>query len=586
MKFLPGTLAALFATRDMRLNIVSFLKYLALLGALIVLYSFVFHLIMGYEDQSHSWPTGLYWVLIVMTTLGFGDVVFTSDLGRLFTVLVLVSGVILLLVMLPFQFIRLFYAPWLEARMRSRAPRSIPGNTRGHVIIASNDAIVPGLIRRLRAESDPYVLLEEDPEEAVRLIDQGMSVVTGPLDSVETYRAVRADRADLLVANISDTVNTNVTLTVRQLSESVPIAAIVEADDSIDVLELSGATYVLPLKRQLGEYLANRIHTIRGAHVVGTFHELQIAELPVADTEFAGLHVSDTHLRGHSGVNIVGLWSSGRLHQAQPETVIGESDVLVVAGLTEALEGLNREIPQGRREERPVLVLGAGRVGLAAAEFLHRQGIRTHVIDRDEGRREAIAEFADEVIIGDAADRSVLERAGLEEASSVVLTTNDDAINIYLAVYCRRLNPKLRIVSRITAEQNIEAIHRAGADFALSYASLGAESVFSHLKGHETVTVGEGVDLFTRPVPQSYRGKTLEESGIGTRTGLCVVALRTENELISQLHMGTILHPDGELVLMGTVEQRRTFTEEFGAPAAKPRFGPRLHPRRHTNQIG
>jgi hypothetical protein len=27
---------------------------------------------------------------------------------------------------------------------------------------------------------------------------------------------------------------------------------------------------------------------------------------------------------------------------------------------------------------------------------------------------------------------------------------NDDALNIYLAVYCRRLNPTLRIVCRIT----------------------------------------------------------------------------------------------------------------------------------------
>ena len=51
--------------------------------------------------------------------------------------------------------------------------------------------------------------------------------------------------------------------------------------------------------------------------------------------------------------------------------------------------------------------------------------------------------------------------------SSVLLTTNDDAMNIYLAIYCRRLNPGLRIVSRITHERNVEAIHRAGADFVL-----------------------------------------------------------------------------------------------------------------------
>jgi voltage-gated potassium channel len=54
------------------------------------------------------------------------------------------------------------------------------------------------------------------------------------------------------------------------------------------------------------------------------------------------------------------------------------------------------------------------------------------------------------VFVGDAADRRVLERAGILTARSVLLTTNDDAMNVYLAVYCRRLNANLRIVSRIT----------------------------------------------------------------------------------------------------------------------------------------
>jgi voltage-gated potassium channel len=61
-----------------------------------------------------------------MSTLGFGDITFTSDIGRVFSVVVLVSGIILLLIVLPFAFIRFFYAPWLEAQIRLRAPRRVP----------------------------------------------------------------------------------------------------------------------------------------------------------------------------------------------------------------------------------------------------------------------------------------------------------------------------------------------------------------------------------------------------------------------------------------------------------------------------
>ena len=68
-------------------------------------------------------------------------------------------------------------------------------------------------------------------------------------------------------------------------------------------------------------------------------------------------------------------------------------------------------------------------------------------------------------------------------------------MNIYPAVYCRRLNASLRIVSRVTHERNVEAIHRAGADFALSYTTLGAEAVMSLLRGGESVVLEEGAVL-------------------------------------------------------------------------------------------
>ena len=50
--------------------------------------------------------------------------------------------------------------------------------------------------------------------------------------------------------------------------------------------------------------------------------------------------------------------------------------------------------------------------------------------------------------------------------------------------------PDLRIVSRITHERNVEAIHRAGADFVLSYTTLGVDSIMSLVNGAATVTVG------------------------------------------------------------------------------------------------
>jgi hypothetical protein len=99
--------------------------------------------------------TGFYWTLTVMSTLGFGDITFASDLGRFFSIVVLLSGIIFLLVMLPFTFIQFFYAPWLEAQNKARAPRAVPAGMRGHVILTHFNNVAANLIAQARPARHP-----------------------------------------------------------------------------------------------------------------------------------------------------------------------------------------------------------------------------------------------------------------------------------------------------------------------------------------------------------------------------------------------------------------------------------------------
>ena len=193
MKYLSSQFGFLFAEGETRTNLAALLKYFTFLVLLVTAYAVLFHLIMGrIEGQQHSWITGFYWTLVVMTTLGFGDITFTSDAGRLFSIVVLMSGVVFLLVMLPFLFIRLFYAPWLESRVRQRAPRGVRRGTAGHVIITEYDPVAIGLVERLRAEAIPYFIVEPDPTKAARFIGEDLSVIAGENDSRATYERLLA----------------------------------------------------------------------------------------------------------------------------------------------------------------------------------------------------------------------------------------------------------------------------------------------------------------------------------------------------------------------------------------------------------
>ena len=566
MRFPWSDLADVFGAGELRQNILALLRYIVFLGVVILLFAIFFQVIMVHEGQSHSWTTGIYWVVITMSTLGYGDVVFTTDLGRLFSVLVLISGVVLMLVVLPFTFIRFFYAPWLEAQVRLRAPRRVPPNVRDHVIVTRHDEIAVGISEQLRHRGIPCYVIEPDPEKAARLLHEGVSVVTGDLDSKSTYTGLQAQQARLLLANCEDTTNTNITLTVREMCGDLPIVGIVEHPDSTDILELSGCTHVLPLKVRLGEALANRVSAGLGKlDVIGNFSGLQIAEFSARDTPLAGVKTRDTQLRERTGLNIVGVWDHGHLIPAFPHTPITHNSIVVVVGSPEQLSVLARMLPGHQPHSgAPGLIIGTGTVGATATRTLKRKGLRVHALDRDPHAAEQVRGIADHVFTGDANDREVLERAGLGEVSSVLLSTADDAMNVYLAVYLRRLKPDLRIVSRITHDRNLEAIHRAGADFVLSYSSLGMEAVVSLIEGHDLVMLGEGVDLFSVPLPASLENKTLYESRIGSLTGLSVVAIQQNGEIVTKLRSEMKLQPGAQLVMLGDTEQRTLFSEAFG----------------------
>jgi len=141
MKYLPSQIIYLMQNRRTRRNIRTLLEFLFLLSLFIVAYSLLFHVIMNLEGRYYSIITGFYWTLTVMSTLGFGDITFESDIGKIFSIIVLLSGIVFLLIMLPFAFIQFFYAPWLEAQSKSRAPRQLPENFANHVIITGYDPI-------------------------------------------------------------------------------------------------------------------------------------------------------------------------------------------------------------------------------------------------------------------------------------------------------------------------------------------------------------------------------------------------------------------------------------------------------------
>jgi Trk K+ transport system NAD-binding subunit len=569
MKFLSSQLVVLARGINRNSNTRLLAGFVAVLLFFIISYSIIFHALMAFEGKDYSWITGLYWALTVMSTLGFGDITFASDIGKIFSMVVLLSGIIFLLVMLPFTFIQFFYAPWLDAQNKARAPRMVSESLSGHVILTHFDAVAVSIVEKLKQYEIAYVILVSDLSRALEIHDMGYKVVVGELDDPQTYLRLRVHHASL-VAVLNDSVAaTNIVFSIREVCDQVLVVANADVDDSLDILNMAGSTHVFQFTKMLGQALARRVLGLEmKANVIGRFEDLLIAEAPCMRTPLQGQTLAQSRLRERCGVTVVGMWQQGQFLYPGPDTRMGESTVLVLAGTEEQLGEYDRLMgyKTGPEEAQgPVLVLGGGRVGKSVAKTLENRGMEYVVVEK----RPSIGAEDSHFIHGSADDLDILISAGIRETPSIIITTHDDDLNIYLTIYCRQLRPDVQIISRASLDRNINTLHRAGANLVMSFSSLCASTLLNLLQPGKLLMLSEGLNMFRVPLGRKLENTAIIDAHIREDTGCSVVAVQRDGKMIANPAPSLVLQKADEIILIGSVKAEKAFLKKYPADARK-----------------
>jgi voltage-gated potassium channel len=243
--------------------------------------------------------------------------------------------------------------------------------------------------------------------------------------------------------------------------------------------------------------------------------------------------------------------------------------LLFIGGASQALLEFELQSVFGRRRmERDIsrlsnhyIICGAGRVGRSVARELSRKPRPFVVVDTNEEKLKRHAEEGWLSLVGDATHEHVLKEARIEQARGLVAATTTDAINIYVILTARGLNPKLKIIARASEEDAEKHLLTAGADAIVSpYNFAGYRIAQTFLRPHV-------VDFFDtamgreRPLEieevlvqagSPIIGKTLEASRIRQELGVIVLAIKGEK---SEMHFNPapddLIHAGDHLIVMG-----------------------------------
>lgn len=307
----------------------------AFVAALALLVTVVSYGVVGYVVVEHySALDAVFMTVITITTVGYEEVRPLDDAGKVFSITLIVFGVLVFLYTFGVLVEQLSSGRWREYR-RSRRMDAELRRLRDHVIVCGYGRIGEQVVRDLEAQGHPYVVVEmnEQPLEAVRR-DQRLHVM-GDAAADDVLHAAGIDRARALVSAVdSDERNVYIVLTARSLNPKVFIVARSSYPDSVPKLRRAGADrvvspYALSGRRMADLALQPAVVDVIDMVMADGSRRMAIEELVVPAGLEAG--ITAAALRGPGATLLAIRGNDGRLSVGPDDSEPLRPDDLVIA---------------------------------------------------------------------------------------------------------------------------------------------------------------------------------------------------------------------------------------------------------------
>ena len=271
----------------------------------------------------------------------------------------------------------------------------------------------------------------------------------------------------------------------------------------------------------------------------------------------AGKTLAESRIGEEMGVTVIGQWVGGRLiAPPAPDMRLEPGGILILAGSganTEKFADFCGASAAGRRLG-PYVIAGNGEVGRKVAELLHDAGEETRIIAQEPGVGVAV--------VGSVLDAAVLEAVGVRDAQAVILALAEDATTLFATVILKDLAPHVPVIARVNGPENVDRIHSAGADFALSISQVTGQILARKLLGKQSVALDQSLKISMVSSPELV-GKHPADLRIRTRTGCSVVAIERGRELIVHLDREFRFEAGDSVYICGNEEAIRAFAATF-----------------------
>ena len=301
--------------------------------------------------EGWKWEDAAYMTVITLATVGYGETHPLGSRGRLFTIVLILMGVVNLTYIVNRFTAAVIEGYFLEG-IRLRQQRRLMESLSGHYIICGFSRTGRQIAKEFQAEAVSFVIIDSELESVQKAQEIGYTVFQGDATLDDTLLKVGIVKAICIVAALpSDAENLYTVLSAKTLNPDIRAIARASTEEAVQKLQRGGADavispYITGGKRMAAAALRPQILDFVDGMLSGTDRQLYMEEF-LLDSDrcpFVGQSLQKAKLRSQSGALVLAIRRlDGKLIGGPTgDTVLMSGDTLICMGTAEQLRDLNQ----------------------------------------------------------------------------------------------------------------------------------------------------------------------------------------------------------------------------------------------------
>ena len=432
------------------------------------------------------------------------------------------------------------------------------------IVVAGAGKLGSSVAELLADDEFDVVVIENDPKRKdVVQNSLDVLVIEGNACSPTTFRDPDIRNADVLIAcTDSDEVNMITCMMAKKNGVKHTVARIRNVDYAINSPEMLNSEMKVDLILN-----PERITAAEIDHILMTPSALNVDDFADGKVRMFEAKLKENspyaniplkNLKIPNDILVAMLFRKHKMIIPRGNDVLLPGDNVYFVGKQEAILVFEQQFTNTYEKLEKALIIGAGRTGRFLAPMLEKQGLMVKVIEKNKERCQMLASMLENglVLCGDGTDIDLLTEEGVAEADVVVCITEDDKLNLLLALLAKHLGAKKTIV-RVTRNEYIELMEKVGVDVVLSSRLLSAGEVLRFVRkgGIVSVSLLEGAQAEALEIivgaGSEVEGKALRNITLPQECLVCAIV--HENEAIIP-NGDTVLHANDRIILFAKSE--------------------------------